>query len=395
MKKLLIHVLKIFNIITLLIPKKKTKIIFYSIPDFSGNSKFLFESLNKKYGKNFEYIWLVNEKFEKTEKFINTHFIENSFLKIYHIITAKYLVSTHRKVNYLKDKNQIKIELWHGMPLKAVSYMEEKYMSLEERKIFEKDDYLIATSTLTKMLLASCFSLNPQKIIVTGQPRNDKLSCKEEAIQKLKKIKNSLDENKKIIFYLPTFREGYEKRVEGKKIQDNNIFRMDDFKLERFSEFLNKNKLLLFIKLHPFEEKLYKDRIKSLENKNIKFITNEILKNKSIDLYEILGAGDLLITDYSSVYFDILMINMPVLFCIPDYDNYLEKRGLLLEPFDFWAPGPKVKSQIIMEKEILKLLKDKEYYFEERKIINKIINKYQDNNSSDRVINFIFNKKNV
>lgn len=60
-----------------------------------------------------------------------------------------------------------------------------------------------------------------------------------------------------------------------------------------------------------------------------------------MDFYNILNAVDILITDYSSIYFDFLLLDRPIIFTPIDYEEYKHNRGFLLEPFDFWAPGDK------------------------------------------------------
>jgi CDP-glycerol glycerophosphotransferase (TagB/SpsB family) len=98
---------------------------------------------------------------------------------------------------------------------------------------------------------------------------------------------------------------------------------------------------------------------------------------------------DLLITDYSSIYFDYLLLNRPIIFTPTDLEEYRETRGFLLEPYDFWTPGPKVTSQKALQHEILKSLCDIKYFQSERETILSIIHQYRDNKSSERLWNMI------
>jgi len=102
-----------------------------------------------------------------------------------------------------------------------------------------------------------------------------------------------------------------------------------------------------------------------------------------------LGYSDLLITDYSSVYFDYLLIDKPVIFVPTDIEEYSQKRGFLLEPYDFWTPGPKVYNQDNLLNSILANLNEPNKYKKERNLINSMINYYKDNKSSERVWNLI------
>ena len=55
--------------------------------------------------------------------------------------------------------------------------------------------------------------------------------------------------------------------------------------------------------------------------------------------YDFLNVVDVLITDYSSIYFDYLLLNRPIIFHMPDLEEYQKKRGFILDPLDEWTPG--------------------------------------------------------
>lgn len=100
-------------------------------------------------------------------------------------------------------------------------------------------------------------------------------------------------------------------------------------------------------------------------------------------MYELLPAFDLLITDYSSIYFDWLLLDKPIVFFIPDLSSYQETRDFLLSPLDFWMPGIKCKtvSELIEAFEDLK----RDRFKDERKRLKRIVHHYQDRQSCDRV----------
>ena len=95
---------------------------------------------------------------------------------------------------------------------------------------------------------------------------------------------------------------------------------------------------------------------------NISLITDELLRDKEIDFYHLLAVSDLLITDFSSIYADYLLIDKPIIFISVDLQNYEEERGLLLNPYDMWMPGPKCFSQEELQNEIKKSLQNKNYF---------------------------------
>lgn len=126
---------------------------------------------------------------------------------------------------------------------------------------------------------------------------------------------------------------------------------------------------------------------------NIRILTAAELQRSSVDLYEILRAFDALITDYSSVYFDYLLLERPILFMVPDLETYQRVRGFSLEPIEFWMPGPKAGNVGDLVRELERLLDDKHYWQHERETVNKLVNSYRDAGSSERVCQAIFGDK--
>src|SRR5690606_3485094 len=111
--------------------------------------------------------------------------------------------------------------------------------------------------------------------------------------------------------------------------------------LRKFNEYLHKNNILLVIKRHPFD----KTHFQSLSN--IKDYSDNI-----VDVQELLVCTDILITDYSSVFFDFSLTNRPIIFYAYDYNEYLENcRGMY---FDYYKEmlGPFARN----ESELLHLI---------------------------------------
>ncbi|WP_058485988.1 CDP-glycerol glycerophosphotransferase family protein [Defluviitalea phaphyphila] len=286
-----------------------------------------------------------------------------------------------------KDKLPIVLDLWHGFPIKAMGYADkgEKYKHLI-KKMWDNVDYITSYSPLFNDVMNRCTAIDISKFIITGAQRNDLLLQTDGR----KNIENLFEEkfyDNKFVFYMPTYR--YTPRGDRKEGNRSwrNIFGFKEFSIDKFIDFLQKNNIIFFIKLHPAEEHKF---IKELpQNENVKIITNKNLYEKGMDLYEVLNAANLLITDYSSVYFDTLLLNMPVIFTPVDLQEYQKSRGFILEPYEDWTPGPKCITQENLENEIIKLLSDANYYKNERIKILKKTHKYLDGNSCDRTWKFI------
>jgi len=219
---------------------------------------------------------------------------------------------------------------------------------------------------------------------ITGAPRNDFL-FNSNGREILFKLLNIDLKDKKIVFYMPTFRASlYNQYVSGNK-NWSNIFGFKDFDNKAFSDLLVKNNIVFIIKMHPYEEKFVQDLIRNQKINNTYLILDEELNNSGIDLYEFMNACDLLITDYSSIYFDYLLLDRPIIFTPVDLDDYIENNGLLYGPYDHWTPGPKVLEQKTLQDEILKNLYGEDEYSDQRAKLSDIVHYYKDANSHVRV----------
>lgn len=270
-------------------------------------------------------------------------------------------------------KNRINIETWHGFPLKTLGPLEKNCTDRYE-KTDEGIDYILSYSKLYTYMLSSIFNIDINKFVYTGMPRNDLLLNVNAKKHLAKIIKRELS-NKKVIFYVPTFRRRKDKdRREGKPIYISKIFSKIDKYMEDFNCFF-------IVKQHPVEG----DLIYENQYKNIFFLTDDDFNKNNIDFYETLGASDLLVTDYSSVYFDYLLLNKPIIFWTSDLDMYEERRGFLFEHIEQMMPGPHVKTVNELLAAISKFLIDFEWYSFERNHIKKLVHAFDDFNSSKRV----------
>lgn len=247
-------------------------------------------------------------------------------------------------------------------------------------------DFVLSYSETYTTFMNSCMLLSPEKYIVTGAPRNDFLLQADGSFNLSKIFGNKILESK-IIFYLPTFKEY--NCADGDNNFKYNPFGYENFLTKEFDHFLaGKNSKIIF-KPHPEEEGLALNFVNLSNFKNILVLKESDLKNYDLDLYELINGSQILITDYSSIFYDYLLLQRPIIFSIPDIVKYNESRGFLVESFEDWAPGPKVYSQTGLQQEIEKALKDPEYYSEKRIELMRLQHRYFDANSSQRVWNFI------
>jgi CDP-glycerol glycerophosphotransferase (TagB/SpsB family) len=309
----------------------------------------------------------------------------------YDLITCNLTIGTQGPIDHIEGKKSI--ECWHGFPLKGISLMDKSRTNYDNwnKKGWNDIDFFLSYSELYSTFMNAGYAQNVNKYILTGMPRNDFL-FKNKKRKLLEKTTNLNLKEKKIILYVPTFRDSYNKRDVGEKGNKNwnNFWGFNSYDNKSFNEFLEKNNLLLIIKLHPFEEEIREDKVIKFQTNNIYFLKDKQLYENKIDLYEFLNLFDLLITDYSSIYYDYLLLDNPIIFNAPDLDYYSNiQRGLVVD-YESFTPGPKIYNQNELQTEIIKCIKNKDYYKNEREFMKKVCHKYIDGNSSKRTWDFIY-----
>ena len=160
----------------------------------------------------------------------------------------------------------------------------------------------------------------------------------------------------------------------------------DYFKLNRF---LEEHNILLLLKPHPAQNI---DMIVNTHCSNICILDNDELKKYNIQTNELLAQTDALITDYSSIYYDYLLLNKPIGITLDDYEQYKEEMG-----FVFANPLEVIKGSYIYNIDdlcdfITSIAMNQDEFREIRSHITKLIDKYHDCYSSNRVFEFIISK---
>lgn len=232
---------------------------------------------------------------------------------------CKYLINNNTFIYFfIKRKEQIYVNTWHGIPMKKMGYDVPDGI-LEQGNSFRNflmTDYLLAWNRHMGEVFRKAYKLGRGyrgKIVVEGSPRNDNTlqSDPDEIRSKLREAGVSVDTNKKLILYAPTFR--------GTNLQtaENNYHQVKTF-LTELEQLLPEGKYQVLYKPHH----LIYDRIQK------EGILDESVIPVCFDANEIMSVTDILITDYSSIYFDFLITDRPILFYVPDEEEYREYRGL-------------------------------------------------------------------
>lgn len=248
---------------------------------------------------------------------------------------------------------------------------------------------MIGTSEFGRMVFSSTFSMPLYRVKQYPQARYKWLFENNGKSNLSKILKKDLSIYNKIIMYAPTFKCGLGR--DDATINTNNILNLNHYDEKKFTQFLEENNILLVVKLHPSE----KNKIKETQTNNIIELKDEDMLNEFITINEILDGIDLLISDYSSIYVDYINLTRPVLFLDTDKEEYEKNRGIIFNSLDFWwMAGPKVNDIDMFMIEIEKLLNNKEYYNNERKLFNELVNGNEQKNNKN-LIEFILKLENT
>jgi len=352
------------------------------------------EMLNDKKYKDYKFVWAFSHPEEFTfledndrTKVVKYHSAE--YMDVYS--KAKYWFTPSRLPDYIIPKeNQVYIQFWHGTPLKRLGFdIKTKGKNAlntikEWTTKYEYDakryTYMVSPSKFTTEKYISAFNLkeiNKDKCILeTGYPRNDALfKYDKKYVNKLKKELN-LPKDKKIILYAPTWRDDQHSASLGYTYELGINF--DNF-MEKFS----KDYIILFRTHYLIAN--------SIDLSNYEGFIYDVSSYSDInDLYIL---SDLLITDYSSVFFDYANLGKPMLFYMYDLSDYKNNMRDFYIDLDE-LPGPIVENEEDLYSEISNLDKYNKKYDKKYKKFNDKFNYLDDENSSKRVLDIIIKDNN-
>src|SRR5699024_10812527 len=338
---------KIFKL-TSKLPTKKNVIIFESFlgKQYSDSPKAIYLYLKEHYPQ-YRMYWSVDRRMKNAFPDVDIEVVPRFGLKwIMLMARAEYWVSNSRLPLWLpKPKGTTYVQTWHGTPLKRLATdMDEVYMPGTNTEKYKKNfvseaakwDYLISPNRYSTDIFKRAFQFK-KTIIESGYPRNDILvnENKEFNIKRLKR-KAKIPMNKKVILYAPTWRDNDFHTIGKYKF----TLKMD---IEEMYKALGDDYIIL-LRLHYLVA----------ENLDITGYSEFIYDMSAYeDISELYLISDLLITDYSSVFFDYGILNRPILFYTYDLESYRDQLRGFYYNFEQEAPGP----LIFTTKELIKQIK--------------------------------------
>lgn len=339
---------------------------------------------------HFQHVWVIDKEGEGIEQNIPEAFRDkvsfvyrNTIEYVDAMLEAKYLISNSTFESFfVKRPEQIYINTWHGTPLKKMGFDIPGDISHSKNVLrnFLMTDYLLSPNSHTSNIFINSYKLKgiyPGEVLESGYPRID-LTFNSDENQVYRKINESnckINSEKPVILYTPTWK--------GKSVQDVN----DDIEqiiletLKLVEEFSDSYYVLL--KVHPF---IYSE-IKG-DSRISRFLVSD-----RIDANEVLSVTDLLITDYSSIFFDYLVTGKPIIFYAWDKDLYKAERGLYLSEDELPGPVAENIEELIHLVSMNKVNQEK--YYVKYMTLKEKYTAYDDGNATKRYVDYIFkNKKN-
>jgi CDP-glycerol glycerophosphotransferase (TagB/SpsB family) len=296
-------------------------------------------------------------------------------------------------VNLYTTKGTRSVQLWHGTPLKKLLTQDRQRPTRRSpyaRRLIDEGlrsnknyDIVIATSDESKQAIKAVFS-DAREIAVTGYPRNDVLLgapwLSELDAEYVRRIKRELD-FQFLFLYLPTYRQEASRELD--------LFARYGFESNTVNQTLRELNAILIIKTHLYFKAHPYDGQADPDSKGARFERIFTLSDEDLpDIYPLLREASVLITDYSSVFFDYLLLDRPIIFTPFDIQQYITAERELFYDYDQVTPGPKAKDWPDVLRLLREAVQDDSWKAERRKVCTRF-NKFEDSNNSERVFQVI------
>lgn len=348
---------------------------------YSDNPRYLFEYLRDNDDfTDYRFVWA----FRRKRVVQGAEVVKFNSLTYYYLLSkAKYWVFNAKMAPYYQKKEeQIYLQTWHGTPLKrlghdlldnAKTYYRSQLSYKQMLKGYDEDscqwDYLISPNSFSSRAFASAFKINQEKMLEVGYPRVDFLvNADSNKCMELKR-RYGLPLDKKVVLYAPTWRD--------------DSFGIRGYRFELAVDFYKwKNQLgddtVILFKPHYLISNVYQ-----VPNDLSNFVYHMAA---SADINDAYLMSDVLITDYSSVFFDYANLNRPIYFYMYDFEQYeQELRGFYLK-----VPDELPNDVIRTEKELLRRIKEDIFDYDRLQVFNQVFNSWNDGKVSSKVAKRIF-----
>ena len=369
-------------------PIKENRIVLESEGDYSDNGQALYAYMRDHgYLERYEVIWLASEPGILKKRYglkackrqtTSIHWSTN-----YYLATCKYYIYDHnnRFERIHKRKEQYLLYITHGFSYKAAK-------GYDHSKVKTSFDKMVVTGDIPAKGNTRFWNVEIGRAVKLGYPRIDyffsDLSSVKEAVEQA----YHFSDFSSVILWMPTFRKSNARELSEEYLTNETglpLFhtRQD---LEEFQTFLNEHRILFILKLHHLQADL---PIFQSKFSNLLIVKDDSLFEKDIQLYQFIALTDALVTDYSSISVDYMLLDRPIIYTLDDYEEYRASRGIWPEnAIDFMA-GYHVYTVEDLKKAILEIDSGLDIYKDRRNRSIGSFHTYADGNSSKRILDYL------
>ena len=286
---------------------------------------------------------------------------------------ARYLiVNASLPYFFRKREGQLYFQTWHGTPLKRIAHdrphLDFNNWHHRRQLLIARDgwDYLLSQSEFCTRSLTSAFRYDGP-VLEVGYPRNDVLSSPDaDELRRRTRAHFGIGDDQQLVLYAPTWR--------------------DNFRVGRTFD------KVLYLDPHQLVAELGGDAVVLVRGhyNSIRAAEDVDPAHRVIDVtrYPDIGdlylAADALVTDYSSVFFDFVLTDKPMVFLAPDLKEYRDdNRGFYLD-YDV-VPGP----VCLTTTEVARALRGPDQHAQRREEFRAEFTPYDDGGAAARVIDTI------
>lgn len=303
-----------FRFIGIFFPIDQKKILFVSFggKKYDDSPQAIYEKMiTMKEFRGYKFVWA----FTDTDKIVpgNPEIVKiDTFSYFRHALSSRFWitnVSVDRGMSF-KKKKTICINSWHGTPIKKIQGEENSASGSRFKNEKEVFDLVCSQSEYDRTIFSRIFCVPKEQIILSDLPRNDMLlRYSEEDIANIK-MKLNIPEEKTILLYMPTYREYL-------RDSSNAVLFNPPIDLQKWQRELGDKYILLF-RAHYLV-------VKNMDIQDSDFVRDMSAYNQLSELYAI---SDIMISDYSSAFFDYSILERPELCFAYDFKEYEQYRGL-------------------------------------------------------------------
>lgn len=305
-----------------LLPIDKNLVLFESEGDFCDNSWVLYQYL-LLHRSQYHFVWLCYDRRTLKQNFGNSRtkfYLLYGLRGTWHLSRAKYIFYTHGLGDGLRREGQFVLNLWHGIAIKGL----KSIPSTQESPFF---NYLLCLGKKNIATQAAFLSCRKNIVIPLGYPRNDLLL--DNLSSGYLNPFSPTDFRGKLILWMPTFRASINSNLSQQNVDTETGLPLlvSEEILKNFDEILHGMNVVILVKIHHLQAAKV---VFNQKYANIIFLTDQDLQKNGLQLYQIVGKSDALISDYSSIAIDYLLADKPMGFILDDMDMYVKSRGAFL-----------------------------------------------------------------